>query len=196
MTYAVLSDVHANLEALQAVLAAARNEGVDRILCLGDLVGYHANPNEVLERLRIDGVHCLSGNHDQVAIGRKEPLRFSRPARRAILWTRQALSGENRDWLGGLPCFDRGGGPFLMVHAALHPEPNDETYLLKDDRSPGASIACAVTPTGVGSVSSATPTSRWCTPGATAGSRTAGRDRESRAGRLPSRQSRERGAVA
>jgi predicted phosphodiesterase len=132
--YAVVSDVHANLEALRAVLDRARDEGARRVVCAGDLVGYHADPDESIDLLRRHDALCVAGNHDRVASGLAEPVSFGAPARRAIEWTRGHLSPEGRAFLTGLPIsltVDRG---FLLFHGALHPAPNADLHLSSDAR--------------------------------------------------------------
>ena len=134
MKYALLADVHSNLEALTAVLAAARAEGAERIVCLGDLVGYHADPGPCLDLLRDAGAIAVAGNHDRAVAGISEPDRFGLAGRRAIHWTRAHLSEEHRRYLAELPlCHVEAGdgseGGFLVVHAALHPAPNADVYL-------------------------------------------------------------------
>ena len=118
MRILVLSDVHGNKHGLQAALDAAGR--VDRILCLGDVVGYGAFPNECCEILRDVKAICLSGNHDAAALDLISIEWFNEVATEAILWTRQQLSPENRAWLGGLPpqaifAQER----FQAVHASL-----------------------------------------------------------------------------
>jgi predicted phosphodiesterase len=127
--YAVLADVHANLEALDAVLAAARAEGADRIVCAGDLVGYHADPDACVAKLRAASAVCVAGNHDRVAAGLAEPVEFGAAARRAVLWTRGALAPETRAFLAALPIHRVVDGRFLLVHGALHPAPNADLHL-------------------------------------------------------------------
>ncbi|MDX1983528.1 MAG: metallophosphoesterase family protein [Bryobacteraceae bacterium] len=129
MRYAVISDIHANLEALTSVLESIESERIGRIVCLGDLVGYYANPNECIQILRDRGIACVAGNHDRVATGAKEPDRFGQAGKKAIYWTREVLLPDNRAWLEGLPIVTAADGRFLMVHAALYPEPNDELYV-------------------------------------------------------------------
>jgi len=128
MRYAVLSDVHANLEALTAVLRRLNMLAVDRIVCLGDIVGYHADPRACLELLRASGAHLIAGNHDRAATGKKDPSDFGFAARRAVLWTQGKLEEADRRFLDGLPVFDHLDG-FAIVHAALHPEPNEDLHL-------------------------------------------------------------------
>jgi predicted phosphodiesterase len=90
----VFSDIHGNLEALNAVLAHARRMGVERYVCLGDIVGYGANPNECIEQIRALGdCPCLLGNHDAAVIG--IATNMSGAARKAIAWTRDRLTTAN-----------------------------------------------------------------------------------------------------
>ena len=98
----VLTDVHSNIEALDAVLADAPE--VDRVLLLGDVVGYGPRPNEVIERLRgLDDLVAVRGNHDRGVCQPSEDDQFNEAARRALQWTRTELTSENMEWLKGLP---------------------------------------------------------------------------------------------
>ena len=106
MRYAILSDVHANLEALTAVLDRARQERVDAVVTLGDLVGFNASPNECLDVLRHAGARSVAGNHDVVACGRAAPRGFSPRARHAIEWTAARLRADHRAYLDALPLVD------------------------------------------------------------------------------------------
>lgn len=127
MRYAVLSDIHANVDALRCVLAAVDRAEIDRIICLGDLVGYYTAANQCIELLRSRGVECIRGNHDAAAAGlRDEPTEFSPVAWRAIRWTQRELTEQNRVYLAGLPSFRCVDEAFVIVHAALHPLPNAE----------------------------------------------------------------------
>ena len=102
MRYLVLSDVHANLEALEAVLAAERSW--TQVLVLGDLVGYGADPNAVVERVRALPIAAMvRGNHDKVATGLAPVDSFNPVARHAIGWTTRVLTPENHAWLAALP---------------------------------------------------------------------------------------------
>lgn len=129
MRYALVSDIHANLEALEAVLAAIDRERVDRILCLGDVVGYGASPNECVKWLAVVGAMCVAGNHDRAAIGLRDTSTFGRAARRAMTWTRRLLTAPSHDYLAALPLVRTMPGGVLLFHAALHPSPNDELHL-------------------------------------------------------------------
>jgi predicted phosphodiesterase len=108
----VISDIHGNLHAFEAVLAAARNVagGFDQVWNLGDMVGYGANPNEVLDILRQIADVTVRGNHDRVCSGVSSSLGFNPVAAVAAGWTRTALRSDNRDWLRAAPM-----GPLLPV---------------------------------------------------------------------------------
>ena len=134
MRYAVLADVHANLEALSAVLDAASAAGSERVICAGDLVGYHADPDACVERLRAASAVCVAGNHDRVAAGLVAPDEFGPVARRAALWTRARLSPASRAFLAGLPLARVVDGRFLLVHGSVHPAPNADLHLSSDAR--------------------------------------------------------------
>lgn len=116
----VLSDIHANLVALEAVLAAAGP--YDRLWFLGDLVGYGPNPNECVERLRDLGpAVALSGNHDWAVLDKLDTEEFNDDARKLVRWTARELTGENRAYLGELPPFHV-AAPFTLAHASpRHP---------------------------------------------------------------------------
>jgi diadenosine tetraphosphatase ApaH/serine/threonine PP2A family protein phosphatase len=97
----VLSDIHANLEALDAVLTAAGEW--DALWNLGDMVGYGASPNEVVERMRALATLTVRGNHDRVCCGLDSAMNFNPTAREAAIWTQNALTEDNKEWLRGLP---------------------------------------------------------------------------------------------
>jgi predicted phosphodiesterase len=130
MRYLVLSDVHANREALEAVLEDAGAEGYDATLLLGDVVGYGADPEAVVARLRgLPGLVAVRGNHDRVAAGFDDGEEFNEAARAAILWTREHLSAEAAAFLRDLP---RGPVPFGPGRILSHGSPLDEDqYLLE-----------------------------------------------------------------
>lgn len=122
MKYAIISDIHANLEALSAVLDKCKKEGVEKYICLGDIVGYNANPRECLELVRsIDVVGSVKGNHDEyVSSSDEEMLGFNQHAKQAVLWTKSQLNQEERDWLSKLPMKQTVRGTNItIVHATL-----------------------------------------------------------------------------
>jgi predicted phosphodiesterase len=125
----LLSDLHANLEATEAVLRAARALGFDRALVLGDLAGYGADPGPVVAAVRgLPGLMIVRGNHDKV-VSDLEPMEgFNDQARAAATWTRAALGPEAIAWVRGLP---RGPVPVAPGVILAHGSPADEdVYLL------------------------------------------------------------------
>ncbi|MCB1064029.1 MAG: metallophosphoesterase family protein [Verrucomicrobiae bacterium] len=118
MKYAIFGDIHANLEALEAVmLDAAANDCTD-FVCIGDIVGYNANPAECLNLVRDLGCPVVKGNHDEEA-SQDTPLEGLNPlAKHALEWTRKSLSEEDRSWLAGLKLV-RQVRDFTIVHATL-----------------------------------------------------------------------------
>jgi diadenosine tetraphosphatase ApaH/serine/threonine PP2A family protein phosphatase len=132
---AVISDIHSNLEALSAVLADIREQGIPNVYCLGDIVGYGPNPRECIDEVMKCKV-CLLGNHDQGALF--DPEGFNTGAERAIFWTRDQLenaggfaNGQQRwDFLGELPR-NHQDGPFLFVHGSARNPLNE--YVFPED---------------------------------------------------------------
>jgi len=118
MRYAVLGDIHANLEALHAVLAHVDEQEVDERLCTGDLVGYGADPVACMELVREAGIKTVQGNHDAMAATDDPPRNFNALAEEAVLWTRRQLAPEQRDWLAGLPLTARPRPDLLLVHGS------------------------------------------------------------------------------
>lgn len=143
MRYLVLSDIHANIEALDAVLHAAAGR-YDRVLVLGDLVGYGADPDAVVARVRtLPDLHVIRGNHDKAAVGLLAPDTFNDLAREAIAWTRRILSDRSRAWLAGLPA-----GPMTIddLVEVCHGTPYDEDEYLAGRREARRSFAEAHRP--------------------------------------------------
>ena len=104
MRYLVISDIHGNLQALDAVIADAQRTSHDAVLCLGDLVGYGADPNAVIDKtLALKPAAIIRGNHDKVCAGLEPPILFNEVAKRSVEWTRKALSETNRETLAELP---------------------------------------------------------------------------------------------
>jgi diadenosine tetraphosphatase ApaH/serine/threonine PP2A family protein phosphatase len=129
MRYLIISDIHANLEALDAVLAAAGT--YDRALVLGDLVGYGADPNAVIDRvLSLPSATFIRGNHDKVGAGLEDTDGFNYLARHAIAWTAGALTPEHRSWLAALP---RGPVAIDEIVEICHGAPFDEDVYIFDD---------------------------------------------------------------
>ena len=131
MRYLVLSDIHANLEALDVCLVEASARGYERTLVLGDIVGYGPNPNEVIERVQaLEPVAIVRGNHDKVACGIEPPEGFNTVAKDAALWTLAALAPNHLAWLAALPV-----GPILVdpVIEICHGSPFDEDVYIFDE---------------------------------------------------------------
>jgi predicted phosphodiesterase len=129
--YLIVSDIHANLDALDAVLAAVPGgEAWDRAIVLGDLVGYGADPNGVVDRVRsLDPVAIIRGNHDKAACGLDDGSNFNTIARIAAQWTFDTLTPSNRDYLRALP-----QGP-VQIDSRLeicHGAPFDEDHYIFD----------------------------------------------------------------
>jgi len=133
---ALISDIHSNLEALTAVLADVREQGIEAVFCLGDVVGYGPNPRECIDEImKCDA--CLLGNHDQGALF--DPEGFNTGAERAIFWTRAQLENSDSgtttshrrwDFLGELPR-NRQEGQFLFVHGSARNPLNE--YVFPED---------------------------------------------------------------
>ena len=129
MKYLVISDIHANLEALEATLASAPSH--DATLVLGDLVGYGADPNAVIERVRaLPGATIIRGNHDKVGAGIEDVEAFNHLAKQAIAWTATALTPANRTWLAALPAGPISIDPLVQI---CHGSPFDEDAYIFDD---------------------------------------------------------------
>ncbi len=137
MKRAIISDIHGNLEALETVLSQIATQGVDEIVCLGDIIGYGPNPCECLDQVIKHCKFCLLGNHDQAALF--DPEGFNSGAERAIFWTREQLESAKGDrdaldarwdFLGGLPRVQR-DGEWLYVHGSPRNPVNE--YVFPED---------------------------------------------------------------
>jgi predicted phosphodiesterase len=124
-TWVVLSDIHSNLEAFQAVLADMRTIRFERMICLGDVAGYAASPKDCLDLLRTLEIEVLQGNHDFAVIDDAILLDMSGAAVASIRYAREQLSPSRRDFLAALPLV-AGHGEMQFVHSSLdHPEAMD-----------------------------------------------------------------------
>jgi len=144
MRYLVLSDIHSNLEALDAVLRASAAQRYDAVLVLGDLVGYGADPNAVVDRVRsLNPTSIVRGNHDKVAAGLDDAEDFNPMAKSAAQWTRESLTPSSLDYLRNLPT-----GPQLVdeMIEICHGSPLDEDLYVVADIDAARSIAVARTP--------------------------------------------------
>ena len=125
MKYLILSDIHANKEAFWAVLAHVKRKPWDKVVFLGDLVGYGANPNQAVDQMRAirKPFVGIRGNHDKVCAGSEDGEMFNRIALEAAMWTRRKLTASNMKWLTSLP-----RGPMVVdgAFAISHGTPIDE----------------------------------------------------------------------
>jgi len=121
MRYLILSDIHANLTALDASLEAAQGRW-EKAVCLGDVVGYGPDPNEVIDRVRSLDAVTIRGNHDKAGSGIANAEDFNPVARAVALWTRNHLRPENHEWLENLPAAPLEVDGFSIVHGAVHDE--------------------------------------------------------------------------
>lgn len=127
MKWAILSDVHGNLEALQTVITDLRREGAEKIAFLGDVVGYGANPNECLLLLREITEFMVAGNHDYGAVGLTDVSYFNPAAKAAVLWTGEKLTEEGHMFIRQLPLVHQVAG-ITFVHATPN-EPGQWNYI-------------------------------------------------------------------
>jgi predicted phosphodiesterase len=103
MRIAILSDIHSNIQALQKALQLVDRSAIDQLYCLGDVVGYGANPNECVDLIRARSTYCVLGNHDLAAVETRHASHFTKPGRFAAEWTHAQLTKENFDYLASLP---------------------------------------------------------------------------------------------
>lgn len=141
MRVLVLSDIHANIDALDAVLADLSGDTYDRLLVLGDLVGYGASPNEVVDRVyELSPDIVIRGNHDKVASGIEEPAHFNPVAAEAARWTYETLTESNRTRVAELPV-----GPIQVTEEIeiCHGTPYDEDVYVFDHEEAVRALASA-----------------------------------------------------
>lgn len=127
MRYAIFGDIHGNFDALETVLADIEAHQVDTRVCMGDVVGYGAEPVRCLETVRELGCETIAGNHDWAAIERISIDFFNAYAKAAAIWTREALTDEHKQWLGDLPLsltYD----DCAMAHGTFH-QPEAFNYI-------------------------------------------------------------------
>jgi diadenosine tetraphosphatase ApaH/serine/threonine PP2A family protein phosphatase len=138
---AVISDIHGNLEALEAVLEDAKRENVEEMICLGDVVGYGADPNGCMERVRAETKATVLGNHDAAARDLRQADNFNEIAREAIRWTQEQLTEVNLERLNALP-YEHVEGRARYVHASPD-DPPAWHYILTEQEAWNAFEACA-----------------------------------------------------
>ncbi len=127
MRYAIFSDVHSNMEALDAVIAAYKSESIDRYLCIGDVVGYAANPKECIEKVKSLAAVTVAGNHDWATVYLFSDNYFNDMAREAISWTRKVLDKKERNFLESLKLTYE-NEDLTLVHGTLD-KPQEFEYL-------------------------------------------------------------------
>lgn len=149
MRIALISDIHANAEALRATLDAIAAQGGGRIVCLGDIVGYNTDVAECIALLRAAGALCVAGNHDR-AVTEQIPVEgFSNTAVRAIAWTRRRIEPESLAFLRALPLKAAVGSDLVAVHGALHVDEGCELLRLNTpERRRLSAEALAAHPSG------------------------------------------------
>jgi len=130
MRYLILSDIHANWEALEAVITQARG-AYDKILCLGDVVGYGAEPDVVTEWVRQNAAMTIRGNHDKACAGLEDLEWFNPVARISAVWTMETAKPQNITWLGKLPKGPAQVNGFQMIHGS--PLDEDEYLISEQD---------------------------------------------------------------
>jgi predicted phosphodiesterase len=133
MRLALISDIHANLDALEAVFYDIAERSIDRIVCLGDIVGYNKDAAACIALVRGADCICVAGNHDLAVCGRIGTRNFSGAAARAVAWTRRQLSDDDLGFLDSLPLKANIGNRLIAVHGALHPEIACESVRLDTD---------------------------------------------------------------
>jgi len=126
LRYAVLSDIHSNLVALEAVLGDLADAGVDRYVCLGDIVGYGARPNQCCDMIRDLDAISIRGNHDEAATDTTKAEWFTAPARACILWTAERLRDDNLEYLRSLPPQRIVADAITICHGSI-PDPDHYT---------------------------------------------------------------------
>ena len=128
MRYGIIADIHGNLEAFESALEALSREKVDKYLCLGDIVGYGADPRECIKITKALGALTVRGNHDAACSGLMDSGYFNDAARKAIIWTKQNLKKDDLDFLksAGLTCMN---GHLTLVHGTLQ-EPAEFHYMI------------------------------------------------------------------
>jgi predicted phosphodiesterase len=126
----VISDIHSNLAALRNSIDFIKEYTADKIVCLGDIVGYGPRPNECVDLVREYCQICLMGNHDHAVLGLTDTYHFNQYAREAVNWTKRTLTIQNKGYLEGLP-FSHHENEILYVHSTpVHPQ--EWHYILSD----------------------------------------------------------------
>jgi predicted phosphodiesterase len=135
MRYALIADIHGNLEALETVLAEIRKENIDEIISLGDLVGYYPNPNECITLIKENAKKSITGNHDYAALGKMDYHNaFTFYACISMEWTQRHLSDESREYLSSLPLTAKIDHTVLLTHSTpARPDKWDYIFMDSDE---------------------------------------------------------------
>jgi predicted phosphodiesterase len=128
--YGVVADIHGNVEALAATLETLARRGIDRLLCLGDLVGYNADPDECVAMIRARDAIAIAGNHDLIGLGRLDFRRCSSKAMYSLRRTRRSLSPETAAYLAALPANHVLPGGIVLVHGGVR---DVQLYMVRTD---------------------------------------------------------------
>jgi predicted phosphodiesterase len=139
MKYAIISDIHSNLEALTKALEIIDQRSVDEIICLGDIVGYGANPNECISLVRQRCSTVIKGNHDEALLDESITVHFTEEARSAIVWTRKQISEEHISYLRTLSISAKKENLFFVHASPCYPE--QWRYIL-EDRTAASAFQC------------------------------------------------------
>lgn len=131
MRYGLISDIHANLEALETVLSCLSKAKVDEIICLGDIIGYGPDPEKCIELVRENTLLTIAGNHDHALLGLIDTRFFNQFAKKSVEWTRVQLSESSIEYLHSLPLIDKREN-FTLVHASPA-RPEAWSYILSVD---------------------------------------------------------------
>lgn len=143
MRYLIFSDIHGNLEAFLSILASVKKESIDKYLFLGDLVGYGASPNEVIQQIQtLKPLHIIRGNHDKAVSDLESIETFNPVAAAAIHWTRKNLTENNSRFLSQLP-----SGPLIVDEnlTICHGSPADEDYYIFGEFDAAEAFMCTDT---------------------------------------------------
>ncbi|OGW53695.1 MAG: hypothetical protein A2Y81_08710 [Nitrospirae bacterium RBG_13_43_8] len=127
MRYGIFSDIHGNLEAFEVAIGALLNERIDKFLCVGDIVGYGADPAECVKKTRSLNPVIVCGNHDAASVGLTDIRYFNEVARQAVLWTQKNLSQKDMIFLKGLDLVYK-NQHLTLAHGTLH-EPEEFHYM-------------------------------------------------------------------
>jgi predicted phosphodiesterase len=128
MRYGIFSDIHSNLEALEAVIQAYKKEAIDAYLCVGDVIGYAANPKECIDKIEAIAMITIAGNHDCASIDLFSVEYFNPVAKEAISWTKRSLREDDRDFLGTLKLVYQ-NEDLTLVHGTLG-NPSEFYYMI------------------------------------------------------------------